>query len=552
MAHGEAAGSQPAFDVVVAGGGVAGMCAAVAAHDAGARVLLLEASETLGGTASWSGGALWIPVNHHLAEADGGDSRESALAYMRDCAQGRIPDAVLESYLDNADAVIRYLEEATPLGFEVGTMPDYQGGRPGGMYREGLSRSLAPVIFNLNRLGDAAVRLRRSPHGVMPFGFQEFSRMNAVIHPERIDAALYAERVQAGWVGWGEALSAPLLLALLERGVDVRYGARVVELQGEGEISGLVYEQAGRRTTVSARGGVILACGGYEWDPGISEKNFPGVAFQPATVPTNRGDAWRMAEAAGAEIANVGACWGWPSYLVPGEQLAEGPPLVRTSLVERALPHLVVVNARGERFVDESLPYHTILKFLVARGDNGEFSNLPAWHVFDQQFRDKYAFGPVAPGQPTPEWVRSAPDVASLAAAIGIDAQGLAATLMRFNADVRAGRDSAFHRGEEPYGRFWGDPDNLPSPNLGTVERGPFYAVPMIPSNIGTCGGPRIDVEGRVQGRDGRPVPGLFAAGNASAAISGPAYFGPGGTIGPAMVVGVLAGRAAAARGNAA
>jgi 3-oxosteroid 1-dehydrogenase len=112
------------------------------------------------------------------------------------------------------------------------------------------------------------------------------------------------------------------------------------------------------------------------------------------------------------------------------------------------------------------------------------------------------------------------------------------------------GSDSQFHRGEAPYGRFWGDPDNQPGPNLGTLEKGPFYAVPMLPSNIGTCGGPRIDANGRVLREDGSCVPGLFAAGNATAAISGPAYFGPGGTIGPAIVFGVLAGRTAARKGG--
>ena len=118
---------------------------------------------------------------------------------------------------------------------------------------------------------------------------------------------------------------------------------------------------------------------------------------------------------------------------------------------------------------------------------------------------------------------------------------------MRFNADVRGGRDTQFARGEAPYGRFWGDPDNPAGPCLGTIEKPPYYAVEILPSTIGTCAGPRIDGDGRVLHSDGTPVPGLFAAGNATSAVSGPSYFGPGGTIGPAMVFGVLAGRAAAA-----
>ena len=99
---------------------------------------------------------------------------------------------------------------------------------------------------------------------------------------------------------------------------------------------------------------------------------------------------------------------------------------------------------------------------------------------------------------------------------------------------MRAGRDREFRRGEEPYGRFWGDPDNAAGPCLGTIEHAPFYAVEVLPSTIGTCGGPRIDPQARVVREDGTPVPGLYAAGNVTSAISGPSYFGPGGTIGPA------------------
>jgi len=534
------------WDVIVVGGGVAGLCAATAAHDAGAATLLLEASDKIGGTASWSGGALWIPANHHLLAAGGHDSREQALAYMRACAGGPEDDSVLVKYVDCADEVIKYLESATPLQFEVGTMPDYQGLVVGAFSEARLSRSLAPTIFNVHRLGEAESVLRRSPYGTMPFGYQEFSDMDAVLHPERIDEALFAERLEAGYIGWGEALTGALLLGLKERNVEIVVNARVKSMRRSDEDGSLGCEVEGFSQRISTRA-LILCCGGYEWDAELVEENFPGVSFEPATVPTNRGDGWRMAVAHGAAIANRGVCWGWPAYKIPGETIVEGTPLIRTCLVERTLPHLILVNAKGERFVDESLPYHTILKALLQRDDGGRFINLPAYHVFDGQFREKYAFGPLAPGMPLPDWVDTAPTPEALARKIGIDRDGLEATLARFNRDVLGdGADHQFHRGEQPYGRFWGDKENLPAPNLGTLEVPPYHAVPVVVSNIGTCGGPRIDCSGKVLDRAARPIPGLYAAGNCTAAISGPAYFGPGGTIGPAMVFGVLAGRAAA------
>lgn len=530
-------------DVAIIGGGVAGLCAAIAAHDSGASVILLESGARLGGTASWSGGALWVPANHHLLAAGGQDSRDAALRYMRACAQGLADEGVYTAYLDQAPEVIAYLEQHTPLELEVGTMPDYQAHLAGGFYTPGLSRSLAPVVFDTNRLGDHADLLRRSPHGTVPFGYQEFARMDAALHPERIDQEEYARRVAAGLVGWGEALCGALLLGVIERDISLLTGTRVYEAARDGATFTLQTEGGGSLQA----GAVILCCGGYEWNDDILQENFPDVPFVPATVPEDRGDAWRIAAAAGAKLGNPHSCWGWPAYLIPGEAMDDGHPLVRTSLVERALPHLVLVNARGERFVDESLPYHAILKVLIQRDEEGNFINLPAFHVFDQQFRDKYAFGPVMPGAPAPDWMLQAGSLKSLAAQSGIAADSLAATLAHFNEDVETrGQDSLFGRGTTPYGHFWGDPDNEPNPNLGTVVRAPFYAVPAVPSTIGTCGGPEIDRHGRVRDADGQPIPGLYAAGNSTAAISGPAYFGPGGTIGPALVFGVLAGRHAA------
>jgi 3-oxosteroid 1-dehydrogenase len=535
-------------DVVVVGGGVAGLCAAIAAHDAGARTVLLEASALLGGTASWSGGAVWIPMNHCMTRAGRPDSREAALEYMQACAQGETPSALLDTYLDEGPAVVEFLEAATPLHFEVGTMPDYYDKYPGAVHGPGESRSIAPAIFNTNRLGAQQGLLRRSPYGTVPFSFAEFERFHAILHPERIDFELMTRRLKEGYVGWGEALSAGLLAAVLERDIEVRINSRVRSLLIDGGVTGVSVDDGGSSYELKARGGVVLCTGGFEWDVGLVAEQF-GVSWTPSTVETNRGDGWRMAEQAGARLANQGVCWGWPTYLIPGEERTPGLPLVRTTLVERGLPHSIIVDRHGARFVDESTPYHRILKALLERDAQG-FRHLPAWQIFDQQFRDKYPFGPVMPGQPAPDWMRRFDSLAQLAEGLGIAAEPLARTVAQFNEAASQGRDLQFRRGESAYARFFADPDNTPNPSLGSITKPPFYAVEVLPSTIGTCAGPQIDTRGRVLAGDGRPVTGLFAAGNAAAAISGPAYFGPGGTIGPAMVFGVLAGRTAANGGR--
>ncbi len=536
------------IDVVVVGGGVAGMCAAIAAHDAGASTMLIEASAQLGGTASWSGGAIWIPLNHCMSAAGKPDSRQAALAYMQACAQGHSAPELLDAYLDEGPAIVEFLERATPLRFEQGTMPDYYDQYPGAVAEPGRSRSIAPAIFDTHRLGEHRALLRRSPYGTIPFSFEEFSRFEAVLHPERIDLQLMSQRLAAGYVGWGEALAAGLLAAVLERDIRLRTQARVRRLLIDGGVRGVVVEADDQSCEVLARSGVILCTGGFEWDSSLVAEQFGGVRWIPSTVETNRGDGWRMAQQAGAQLANRGVCWGWPTYVIPGEVRSEGLPLVRTSLVERCLPHSVLVDRHGERFVDESAPYHRILKVLLERDADG-FLHLPAWQIFDQQFRDKYAFGPVMPGQETPDWMRRFDSVDKMAEGLGVPKDTLTRTLAQFNGAVEQGSDARFRRGESAYARFFADPDNKPNPSLGRLAQPPFYAVEVLPSTIGTCAGPQIDTRARVLGAGGEPVKGLFAAGNAAAAISGPAYFGPGGTIGPAMVFGVLAGRTAAIGG---
>lgn len=532
-------------DVVVVGGGAAGLAAAIAAHDSGAEVILLEASDCFGGTAAWSGGAAWVPLNRLAHDAGIEDTRDSALGYMRHCAEGSGDEAIFAAYLDAGPEALDYLGRATPLDFTVGTMPDYHGGVPGGMLDLGKSRSVAPDVFDLNHLGEARPLARRSPHGTMPFSFLETENMKATIHPERMDPVEYGARLEKGLVGWGEALAAGLFAAVLDRKIAYYPRTRARRLMAKGRVRGVEAETDQGTTLFNARRGVVLATGGFEWSAADMAENFP-AGIEPATVPTNRGDGLAMARQVDAALGNMQGLWGWPGYHIPDEVQADGHPLVRTGLIERLMPHLICVNRQGQRFVDETQSYHIVLKHMTQRDANGGYPNLPAFHVFDGQFREKYPFGPVMPGQKDPPWLQGYPDLASLAAAMGISVEGLLQTVAEYNAAVVRGRDDAFGRGGGGYATFFGDRDNPGHPNLGTIEKAPFYAVEMIPATIGTCGGPLFDSAARVLGREGSPIPGLYAAGNVTAAFSGSSYFGPGCTLGAALIFGVTAGRSAA------
>jgi 3-oxosteroid 1-dehydrogenase len=122
-----------------------------------------------------------------------------------------------------------------------------------------------------------------------------------------------------------------------------------------------------------------------------------------------------------------------------------------------------------------------------------------------------------------------------------VPAGGLVKTVTRFNEFAAAGRDEEFGRGDSAYDRYYGDPRCKPNPNLAPLTRPPFYAVKIVPGDLGTKGGLRTDSRARVLRADGTPIPGLYAAGNASSSVMGHSYAGAGATIGPAMTFGYLA-----------
>ena len=177
--------------------------------------------------------------------------------------------------------------------------------------------------------------------------------------------------------------------------------------------------------------------------------------------------------------------------------------------------------------------------------------------VFDQRYRNRYLFAGLGPRQPFPgRWykhgtVKKADSIEALAAEIGVPADGLSATIERFNGFAVSGVDEDFHRGESAYDKYYSDPTVKPNCSLHSIDQGPFYAVKIIPGDLGTKGGLVTDERGRVLGEDDSVIEGLYAAGNVSSAVMGNTYAGPGATIGPAIVFGYLAAEDIAASGKA-
>jgi 3-oxosteroid 1-dehydrogenase len=538
-------------DVVVAGSGAAGLTAALMAAEAGAEVLVLEKSPLVGGATSVSGGTIWIPANHRAPEVGVDDSRAEAERYMRAVADGAVADDVLATLLDAGPAMVRFLEQRTALRFEayppIGPTLDYRfhldGAKHGG-------RSLSPNVLRLAELGEWAARLRQGSTAGWVNDKEAYYTTRAYLRrPGRGPAP---PDLEPGIVGTGTALVGHLLKACLDRGVTVLVETGAAELVvEEGAVAGVRTDGPEGASTVRARAGVVLATGGYEWNEQLKRRFLTRPLTHPATPPVGDGDGIALGVAAGADLAGLGEAWWTPTIDLGGAASPRGGGTVNLMLrTERGFPHSIVVNARGRRFVNEATNYYD---FPEAFGtlESGP-ANLPAWLVVDQQFRDDY---PVV-GAPSdgldgsdPSWVTRADTLAALAAAAGIDADGLAETVARFNGFARDGVDRDFGRGASEWDREWGDPEHEPNPSLGTLERGPFYAIRIHAGAIGTKGGLRVNGRGEVLAtRGGEAIPGLYAAGNVAAGAVPGGYVGPGATLGPGMTFGYVIGNELAAR----
>lgn len=547
-------GAGEIFDVVVVGAGAAGMSAALTAATQGLSTVLIEKSQYWGGSTSRSGGGVWIPNNSVLRRDGVVDDVESARTYVKSIVGDVVAPDRIDTYIDRGPEALDYLMAHAPLELEwVHDYSDYYPEAPGG--RAG-GRSIEPKPFDTKRLGEDYESLHppyaRAPLNVvvkqsdfrwLSTGFRTW---RGPVRMVRVGArTMWAKATGKRIVGMGAALVSELLLGLRYAGVPLRLSTALTDLVVEdGRVVGVVVEHDGATSTIRSRHGVILGAGGFEHNAEMRAKyqRQPIGTDWTTGAPTNTGDAINAGLKVGAAVSFMEDAWWGPTMM-----LGTRPWF---ALAERALPRSIMINKRGERFMNESLPYveatHRMYGGVYGQGA-GPAENLPAWLIFDQTYRNRYLFASINARQPIPKkWLANgsivkAASLAELAAKIGVPADRLAATADRFNTFARNGVDEDFGRGKSRYDNYYGDKSNKPNPNLGEIDTAPFYAVPFYPGDLGTKGGIDTDAAGRALRADGSVIDGLYAAGNTSAPVMGHTYAGPGATIGPAMVFGYLA-----------
>jgi len=530
------------WDLVVLGSGAAGLSAAVTAAHGGCRVLVLEKADELGGTTAWSGGNVWVPNNPHAAEIGVEDSEDEAVEYLLSLSRGLMDPDLVRAFVRSGREMVAFMDDVADMRFfAYRDYPDYHAERPGGKAHGG--RTLEAELFSFQDLGEWAHRVTVSPYYRRHQMMLETPTGSAV--PRVVPEEEWARRAERDERGMGQALVGRLLRAALDLGVEFRTGTRGEELVRDpsGRVTGVVVSTADGRDTVEADRGVVLATGGFEWDERLRRAFLRGPLTHPVTVPTNEGDGLRMAMRIGAMLGNMREAW-WTTVT----ELPEGINRMNRFMLsgDRSRPRSIMVNRQGRRFANESTNYNAFGGAFHQEDTVAfDYANLPCWLVFDQGYLERFGtVGHPAPG-PAPEWVAAAPTLRELADRVGIDPEGLERTVEEWNANVAQGRDPHFHRGEFAHDRWWGDPSRKGTieASLGPLDRGPFYAIPVHIGALGTKGGPQIDEAARVLSIDGDVIPGLYAAGNVMASPFGMTYGGAGGTLGPAMTAGYLAGR---------
>lgn len=545
-------------EVLVIGGGAAGMTAALTAKRAGLKVLLCEKAPYVGGITATSGGTTWVPGTHLSEQAGVPDRVDDARTFLSHVCAGRDGEALREAFLQSGPAMIRELDEHTDVKFVAATAhPDYIGNLPGEAYG---GRALAPVPFEAAVLGKEFDRIRPPRREFMGLGGMMVNRseLDALLNPFKNRANFQTTlkvvlpyfkdrlRFKRGTrLVMGNALVGRLYYSLLKHQVPVWFETPLLRLlTDEGKVVGAVVQHNGTETEIRASKGVILATGGVGHHPQLRAQFFPQGTPDSFAPESHTGDGIQAGMALGAALGNqtAPALWFPTSYhrLDSGER-AMWPHII----LDRAKPGLLAVLPDGKRFVNESDSYHDFSSAQIRRSQEQGQPVQPAYLIVDDAFVHRYGLGLIMPGGKSLShylkkgYLKKAANLRELAVMLGIDPDTLEATVARYNELAASGEDSDFGRGSSKMNRFNGDAAVQPNPCLRPlVTQGAVYALMVKPADLAGSLGLACNALGQVLKDDGTVIEGLYACGNDLASIFRRTYPGPGTTIGPGMVFG--------------
>jgi 3-oxosteroid 1-dehydrogenase len=417
-------------------------------------------------------------------------------------------------------------------------------------------------LFDANELGAWKQKLRPSfIRAPVPATLEEMMELPGLKRSWRVKALLLklvlrgvvAKLTGKEWVAGGAALQGRMLQAALRAGVEIRTESPVSELVGEGgAVKGVLTVKEGRPWRVGARLGVLVNAGGFAHNQGLRDRYQPGTSVQwTMAAPGDTGEMIEEMMRHGAAIAQMDERVGCQVTLPPGALESEFKP---TAQGMTASPHAILVDQSGVRYMNEGGSYMAYCKAMLER--NKVVPAMPSWAVLDSQYVRNYMLAGTMAGTQKPQrwydedYLKKADTIEALAQKLNMDPAMLKGTVERFNRFVANNRDEDFNRGVRAYDRWLGDPFNKPSETLGSIAEPPFYAVPVLPGDVGTYGGVVTDEYARVLRNDGSVITGLYATGVSTASVMGRAYPGAGSSVGPSFVWGYVAAKQAATSAN--
>src|SRR5882672_5776655 len=519
-------------DIVVVGGALAGFTTALHAHELGASVVVLEKAAQVGGTARKAVAGMWVPNNRFMQQAGTADGKADALAYLARMARPLLFDPshphlgltrwefeLFEALYDNADTAFRALE-ALGVGLEQDAeFPDYH---------------------------------MHLPEVTAPRGRELF--------PHNPD----------GTRGDGESFIAALAGLVAQRQIPVHVEHRVagVIVDVAGRIVGVRVVTPDGEIAVRGRKAVVFCSGGFTHNEEMRRYYLGGRVVGGCAAFTNEGDFHRIAQRLGIPLVHMDAAYLAPLVL---EKMVNRDPEM-TGVFAVPADSLIIVNRFGRRTVNEKAPpQDRATQMLSWDPHDADHPNFLMFAIWDQRAAERFpgtGLGGFIPGpdDDAPPVIR-ADTLDQLAASIDerLDKLGdsarnvrlredfantLRETIERFNGFARNGVDHDFHRRATPIEITFHGPvaedNHFPSGLMFPLaDRGPYYATILAPGTLDTKGGPRVNTAGQVLGADERPVPGLYAVGNSTAAPTGQSYITGGITFGPIITFSYLTAHAA-------
>ena len=548
------------FDLVVIGAGGAGLSAAVFAAIDGAKVLVVEHTEYVGGTTAWSAGTTWVPCTHHSARVNSSDTLADATTYLNHAVGDQAPAALRDAFLKHGAEAVATIEAQSSMKYRPYLKhPDYISDLPGSTLN---GRALEPVPFDGRFLGDLFPLLRPPIPEFTVLGGMMVDRtdINHLLGMTKSWASLKHSasilwrhlrdrltHARGTRLVMGNALVARLLYSFSKHAhatLALKTSVDALERDASGRVVSVMLSSATGKIRVLAKRGVVLASGGFNRDPALRAQKLPGIPEQwcPA-APGHTGKALALARSMGA-VEGQGAQS--PAYWAPVSlrKRSDGSTAVFPHFVmDRAKPGMITVNQAGERFVNESTSYH-----LFALGMQSAMQAIPAYLIADAKALRQYGMGMVRPGGKglapflADGYLTEGNSLQALADQLGISAEGLAQAVANNNAFAQTGVDTQFQRGVTAYQQNIGDAAaGGRNPNLGEIIEGPFYAVKLYPGDIGAANGLQTNEHAQVLDAKGQAIDGLYAVGNDMNSIMGGVYPAPGITLGPGLVFAYLA-----------